>query len=81
MTIIIYFLLMFFAATMSFLFSGIEAGVFSLNRLRVRQQMREGQKNAKILFNYYREPEKFYWTITAWLALAEKRRYSVEKRF
>ena len=54
---------MFFAATMSFLFSGIEAGVFSLNRLRVRQQMREGQKNAKILFNYYREPEKFYWTI------------------
>ncbi len=63
MTIILYFLLMFFAATMSFLFSGIEAGVFSLNRLRVRQQMREGQKNAKILFNYYREPEKFYWTI------------------
>ena len=53
MTIILYFLLMFFAATMSFLFSGIETGVFSLNRLRVRQQMREGQKSAKILFNYY----------------------------
>ena len=63
MTIILYFLLIFFSATMSFLFSGIEAGVFSLNRLRVRQQMREGQKNAKILFHYYKEPEKFYWTI------------------
>jgi CBS domain containing-hemolysin-like protein len=48
---------------MSFLFSGIETGVFSLNRLRVRQQMREGGKRAKILFNFYREPEKFYWTI------------------
>ena len=34
---------------MSFLFSGIETGVLSLNRLRLRQQMREGQKNAKIL--------------------------------
>ena len=48
---------------MSFLFSGIETGVLSLNRLRVRQQMREGEKRAKILFNYFREPEKFYWTI------------------
>ncbi len=63
MTVTVYLLLMLFAATMSFLFSGIETGLFSLNRLRVRQQMREGQKSAKILFNYYREPEKFYWTI------------------
>ena len=52
-----------FAATMSFIFSGIETGIFFLNRLRVRQQMRKGGKRAKILFNFYREPEKFYWTI------------------
>jgi CBS domain containing-hemolysin-like protein len=25
--------------------------------------MREGKKNARILFNYYRKPERFYWTI------------------
>ena len=52
-----------FSAAMSFLFSGIETGVFSLNRLRIRQQMREGLKEAHILFENYREPEKFYWTI------------------
>jgi len=63
MTITLYLLLICFAATMAFLFSGIETGVFSLNRLRIRQQMREGNNRAKILFNYYREPEKFFWTI------------------
>ena len=56
-------LIMFFSAALSFLFSGIETGVFSLNRLRIRQQMREGLKEARILFENYREPEKFYWTI------------------
>lgn len=63
MTITLYLLLLCFAAIMSFLFSGIETGVICLNRLRIRQQMREGEKRAKILFNYYRKPEKFYWTI------------------
>ena len=59
----LYLLVILFSATMSFMFSGIETGVFSLNRLRVRQQMREGKKEARILFDNYREPEKFYWTI------------------
>ena len=54
---------MFFSAALSFLFSGIETGVFSLNRLRIRQQMREGNTGARILFDNYREPEKLYWTI------------------
>ena len=63
MIVALYILLMLFSAAMSFLFSGIENGIFSVNRLRVRQQMREGQRNAQILFNYYREPERFYWTI------------------
>jgi len=63
MTLALYFILMLFSAAMSFLFSGIENGIFFVNRLRVRQQKREGQKNAQILFNYYREPERFYWTI------------------
>ena len=63
MTIILYIILITFSASMTFLFSGIEAGVFCLNRLRVRQQIREGNKKAKILSDYFREPEKFYWTI------------------
>ena len=63
MTIALYSLLMLFAAAMSFLFSGIENGIFFVNRLRLRQQMRENNSHARILFNYYREPERFYWTI------------------
>ena len=59
----LFFLIMLFSAAMSFLFSGIETGVFSINRLRIRQQMREGVKEARILFENYREPEKLYWTI------------------
>ena len=47
----LYILTMLFTAAMSFLFSGIETGVLSLNRLRIRQQMREGIKDAKILRN------------------------------
>jgi CBS domain containing-hemolysin-like protein len=34
---------------LSFLFSGMEAGVFALNRLRIRQRMRSGQLSAKLL--------------------------------
>jgi CBS domain containing-hemolysin-like protein len=48
----------------------METGVFSLNRLRIRQQMRTGQASAKILFNYYREPERFFWTILVGNTLA-----------
>ena len=34
---------------LSFLLSGMEAGVFALNRLRVRQMARAGRPSAKLL--------------------------------
>jgi CBS domain containing-hemolysin-like protein len=41
----------------------MEAGVFALSRLRVRQQMRAGQRSAKVLHRYLENPENFLWTI------------------
>ena len=70
MTLAIYIVLILLCASVSFLLSGMETGVFSLNRLRIRQQMRTGQAQAKILFNYYREPERFFWTILVGNTLA-----------
>lgn len=48
---------------MSFLLSGMEAGVFALSRLRIRQQMRAGRPSAKILHGFLENPENFLWTI------------------
>ena len=48
---------------LSFLLSGMEAGVFALSRLRVRQQMRAGRVTAKLLHNFLENPEEFLWTI------------------
>ena len=70
MTLAIYIVLILICASVSFLLSGMETGVFSLNRLRIRQQMRTGQARAKILFDYYREPERFFWTILVGNTLA-----------
>src|SRR5205823_174313 len=47
----------------SFLLSGMEAGVFALSRLRVRQQMRAGRRSAKVLHDFLENPENFLWTI------------------
>src|SRR5437762_12463921 len=47
----------------SFLLSGMEAGVFALSRLRIRQQMRAGRRSAQVLFQYLENPENFLWTI------------------
>ena len=47
----------------SFLLSGMEAGVFALNRLRVRRLARAGKPSAKILNGFLDKPEKFLWTI------------------
>jgi putative hemolysin len=49
--------------TLSFLLSGMEAGVFALSRLRVRQQMRAGRTSAKLLHGFLENPENFLWTI------------------
>ena len=70
MDLAIYILLILICASVSFLLSGMETGVFSLNRLRIRQQMRTGQVRAKLLFSYYREPERFFWTILVGNTLA-----------
>ena len=48
---------------LSFILSGMEAGVFALSRLRIRQYMRAGKASAKVLHDYLENPEKFLWTI------------------
>ncbi len=48
---------------LSFILSGMEAGVFALSRLRIRQQMRAGRRSAQLLHNYLEHPENFLWTI------------------
>jgi len=55
---------------MSFLLSGMEAGVFALSRLRIRQQMRAGWQSARVLHDYLENPEKFLWTILVGNTLA-----------
>src|SRR6266404_968772 len=47
----------------SFVLSGMEAGVFALSRLRIRQQMRADKASARVLHNYLENPENFLWTI------------------
>jgi magnesium and cobalt exporter, CNNM family len=48
---------------LSFILSGMEAGVFALSRLRIRQQMRAGRPSARLLHQYLENPENFLWTI------------------
>src|SRR5262249_27153218 len=47
----------------SFLLSGMEAGVFALSRLRIRQRMRQGRRSARVLYEFLEHPENFLWTI------------------
>jgi putative hemolysin len=47
----------------SFLLSGMEAGVFALNRLRIRRLARAGKPSARILNRFLEKPENFLWTI------------------
>lgn len=54
----------------SFLLSGMEAGVFALNRLRVRRLARAGRPSAKLLNHFLENPEKFLWTILVGNTLA-----------
>jgi putative hemolysin len=41
----------------------MEAGVFALSRLRIRQLMRSGKRSAQLLHGYLEHPENFLWTI------------------
>lgn len=54
----------------AFLLSGMEAGVFALSRLRIRQQMRAGRRAATVLLGYLENPENFLWTILVGNTLA-----------
>src|SRR5271168_1007254 len=54
----------------SFLFSGMEAGVFALNRLRIRRLARAGKPSAKLLNGFLERPERFLWTILVGNTLA-----------
>jgi len=55
---------------LSFVLSGMEAGVFALSRLRIRQQMRAGKRSAEVLHKYLENPETFLWTILVGNTLA-----------
>jgi len=48
---------------LSFMLSGMEAGVLALSPLRIRQQSRAGRYAAKVLQGYLENPENFLWTI------------------
>jgi len=48
---------------LSFLLSGMEAGVLALNRLRIRRLMRGGDRRAAVLNRYLDNSEDFLWTI------------------
>ena len=55
---------------LSFLLSGMEAGVLALSRFRVRWQMRSGIGRAQLLQEYLEDPENFLWTILVGNTLA-----------
>ena len=48
---------------LSFMLSGMEAGVFALNRLRIRRLARSGNGQARRLHGFLEKPEQFLWTI------------------
>jgi CBS domain containing-hemolysin-like protein len=48
---------------LAFMLSGMEAGVFSLSRWRIRHQMRSGNRRARVLHGYLENPDEFLWTI------------------
>ena len=59
-----------FCLLFSFLLSGMEAGVFALNRLRIRRLARAGNPSARLLQGFLENPEKFLWTILVGNTLA-----------
>ena len=56
-------ILLVISSVISFIFSGIQTGVYSINRSRIKLQGREGNKKAALLLNLQREPENFYLTV------------------
>ena len=56
-------LLLVLCLALSFLLSGMEAGVFALNRLRIRRLALAGNPSARLLHDLLEQPERFLWTI------------------
>ena len=52
-----------FCLALSFVLSGMEAGVFALNRVRLRLHARSGRKAALRLMKFLDNPEQFLWTL------------------
>lgn len=65
-----YFIFIALGLGLSFFFSGMEAGVFALSRVRIRRLVRSGSANARRLSRYLEQPEEFLWTILAGNTLA-----------
>lgn len=61
---------LFLCLLLSFLLSGMEAGVFALSRLHVRRLARTGKPSAKLLNRFLENPERFLWTILVGNTLA-----------
>lgn len=55
-------LLLFISMAASAFFSGMEAGVVAMSRIRLQQYLRAGKKSAKPLLAYLDRPEEFLWT-------------------
>ena len=60
--LIFHYLGLLFWLLVSFFLSGMETSVLSLNRLRLRQWLREGRPQARVLLGYLDRPENFLWT-------------------
>ena len=60
----------FFGLALSFLFSGMESGMLSTNRLALRRRARQGDKSAASLMGYLDETESFLWTVLVGNTLA-----------
>ncbi|MCP5517887.1 MAG: DUF21 domain-containing protein [Verrucomicrobiales bacterium] len=56
--------------SVSFALSGMEAGMLSVNHLRLRRWMREGNPAARRLYTCLQNPERFLWTILVGNVLA-----------
>jgi putative hemolysin len=54
-----------FALAVSFICSGMEAGLFVLSKWRIGQQAKEGNQRAILMHRFLQNPENFLWTILA----------------
>ncbi len=59
----LFLLVLLLCLAVSFVLSGMEAGVLALNRLRIRNLMRKGGRRARLLHGWLEQPENFLWTI------------------